>query len=279
MDAFSRFVTRKDLKVNTMTEKETLLSGGNVNTEVVRVGNTVRRNLTNASATIHQLLLHLEAKKFKGSPRFLGIDEKKREMLSFLDGDTGIPSYIWQEDQALVASAQLLRQYHDATLDFLPSKPTWAYIYPNAQHHEVICHNDFAPYNFIYASQVPIAVIDFDLAGPGPRLRDVAYASYWMTPLSFNSNHQRNFAETDSKNGSRRLKLFCKTYGVNPNAELLDMITEVLTFMGDEQQMQSVLGESVTAKLKKEGHLDHWQREQVSFQNYRARIITNLLEL
>jgi hypothetical protein len=116
------------------------------------------------------------------------------------------------------------------------------------------------------------------LAGPGPRLRDVAYTSYWMTPLSFNSNDQKDFAEADVKNGSRRLKLFCKTYGVSPNAELLDMVTEVLTFMGDEQQMQSILGESATAKLKKEGHLEHWQREEASFQKYRSRILTNLLD-
>jgi hypothetical protein len=260
-----------------MTEKEILLSGGNVNEGVVRIGNTVRRNLTNASAAIHQLLLHLEAKKFEGSPRFLGIDEKSREILSFLEGETGIPVYIWQEDNALVASANLLRNYHDATLDFVPSKPAWSYIYPDAQRHEVICHNDFAPYNFIYASRMPIAVVDFDLAGPGPRLRDVAYASYWMTPLSFNSNDQTGFAETDIKNGSRRLKLFCKTYGVNPNAELLDRVAEMLNFMGDEQQMQSIIGESATAKLKKEGHLEHWQREESSFQKHRLQILTNLL--
>jgi Phosphotransferase enzyme family len=260
-----------------MIEKETVLSGGNVNTGVVRIGNTVRRNLTAASATIHQLLLHLEIKGFQGSPRFLGIDDKNREILSFLEGETGIPNTIWQKDEPLVASANLLRHYHDATLDFRPSQSAWAYVYPNAQHHEVICHNDFAPYNFIYSLETPRAVVDFDLAGPGPRLRDVAYASYWMTPLSFNSNGQKDFAMADVEDGSRRLKLFCKTYGVSPDTALLDMIAEVLTFMSDEQQLQPVLGDVATVKLKREGHLDHWKREATAFRQYRSQIQANLL--
>jgi hypothetical protein len=261
-----------------MTEKETSLPGGNVNTGVVRIGNTVRRNLTATSATTHQLLLHLEAAGFSGSPRYLGVDEKNREILSYLEGDTGLPESIWQQDEPLLATARLLRQYHDATLDFVPSEPVWAYAYPGAQWHEVICHNDFAPYNFIYLSGKPVAVIDFDLAGPGPRLRDVAYAAYWMTPLSFNSTDQKDFAEADLKAGSRRLKLFCDAYGVSANTALLDMIAEVLVFMGDEQQMQRVLGASATAKLKDEGHLVHWQNEAAAFRQHRSRLQTNLLE-
>ena len=161
-----------------MSEEETPLAGGNVNPSVVRIGDTVRRSLTAASATIHQLLLHLEAKGFDGSPRFLGIDEKNREVISYLAGATGTPAYIWQHDEPLIAAARLLKQYHDATVDFLPQgEATWAYVYPDITKREVICHNDFAPYNFIYVSEAPVAVIDFDLAGPGPRLRDIAYAT------------------------------------------------------------------------------------------------------
>lgn len=87
-------------------EDEIPLSGGNVNPHVVRIGNTVRRKLTTASPTIHELLLHLETKGFKGSPRFLGIDEKHREVTTFIEGTTSIPATLWQHDTAIIAVIQ-----------------------------------------------------------------------------------------------------------------------------------------------------------------------------
>ena len=261
-----------------MSEKEEILSGGNVNSSVVRVGMTVRRRTTPASLAVHRLLLHLEGKRFSGSPRFLGLDEQGREILSFLEGETGILPSIWQSDEPLIAAATLLKEYHDATLDFVPpDSAQWAYSHPDPDQHEVICHNDFAPYNFVYAAGLPYAVIDFDLAGPGPRLRDVAYAAYWMVPLSFNSADQKNFTRTDAKNGSPRLRLFCKAYGIPVEQSLFDRIAEVLAFMGDERQMRQIVGEAAAARLKEDGHLAHWQREASSFEHHRSWLEDNLL--
>lgn len=260
-----------------MKAEEMPLTGGNVNFGVVRVGNTVRRAMTMVSPTVHQLLLHLEAKDFTGCPRFLGIDDQQREILSFLEGETEFSAALWQADQPVIATAQLLRSYHDATLDFA-QKPTlvWGITYPDAARHEVICHNDFAPYNFIFRSQSPCAVIDFDLVGPGPRLRDVAYAAYWLTPLSFNSADQRRFTETDLQNGSRRLHLFCETYGISVNEALFDMVYEVLGFMGNQKLVEEILGLEVASKLETEGHLMHWQREAQTFLENRSRLAANL---
>jgi len=263
-----------------MHEPEIALSGGNVNANVVRISDTVRRSLTAASPTVHQLLQHLAAKGFNGCPRFLGIDEKNREVTTFIEGDTGIPPTLWQHDAPVIAAAKLLRHYHDATMGFAPTgNSIWAYRYPDATRHEVICHNDFAPYNFIYRDGTPIAVIDFDLAGPGPRLRDVAYAVYWLTPLSFHSDDQIAFAKADLKAGSRRLTLFCATYGITPNVDLLKMIDEVLNFMGDETAMRTVVGPIVAAKLEREGHLAHWQRERASYQAHWPLIEVNLTQM
>ncbi len=264
-----------------MQEPEIPLSGGNVNAAVVRAGNTVRRGQTAHSATIHQLLLHLEHKGFAGSPRFLGTDEEGREILSFIEGSTGIPPAIWQGDGPLAAAAVLLRRYHEAVLDFQPpSGASWAFTYPDPRRHEVICHNDFAPYNFVYGpddgSAIPVAVLDFDLAGPGPRLRDVAYAAYWLAPLSFSGGEQREYGLADLAGGSRRLKLFCAVYGVAIDHALLSMVAEVLADMGDEQRTRRVVGEAAAAKLKAEGHLAYWQREAAAFHEYWPQIKENL---
>ncbi len=173
----------------------------------------------------------------------------------------------------------MLRQYHDATVDFeRQGTDLWLNEYPDPARHEVICHNDFAPYNFVYDGDgIPYAVIDYDLAGPGPRLKDIAYALYWMVPLSFNSDDQVDFAEADVRNGSRRCRLFCDTYGIPVEAELFEMVAEVLDLMGDEEQMVQILGEAAATKLKHEGHLAHWQREAVAYQQNRSRIEANLL--
>jgi hypothetical protein len=257
-------------------QDELPLSGGNVNT-VVRVGDTVRRGLMPHSESVHQLLRHLQNKGFAGSPRFLGIDAQNREILSFVEGETGIPPSIWQSDEAIIATARLLRRYHDATVDFTPTdNATWAYRYPDPARHEVICHNDFAPYNFVYKDGIPIAVVDFDLVGPGPRLKDVAYAAYWTVPLSFHSVDQKEYAAADAQQGSRRLHLFCKTYGIPADSDLLDMIDEVLARMGDESMMQQMVGHEAAARLKRDGHLAHWQQEAAAFQQHRARLEANL---
>ena len=99
---------------------ETLLTGGNINPAVVRVGDTVRRVVNAHSRTVHSLLRHLETQGFAGSPRFLGTDAQEREMLTFLPGEVGFMPYLWENDVSLVAAARLLRNYHDATAGFIP---------------------------------------------------------------------------------------------------------------------------------------------------------------
>ncbi len=252
--------------------EEIPLQGGNVNDSVVRVGDTVRRATSAISPTVHQLLMHLEAKGFTGCPRFLGIDDKQREVLSFLEGETGIPDYLWHDDAPVIATADLLRRYHEATLNFpRDASMTWGITYPDSSRHEVICHNDFAPYNFIYRAQAPYAVIDFDLVGPGPRLRDVAYAAYWLTPLSFGHDLTR-LANQDIQKGSRRLHLFCETYGVSVNEALFDMLHEVLSFMGNKAEVEQLLGIDIASKLEAEGHLPHWRGEARAFLENRHRV-------
>ncbi len=231
-----------------MDEQEMPLAGGNVNTGVVRVGNTVRRQPGHASRAVHRLLRHLEGKHFGGSPKLLGMDEQGREMLSFIDGEAGQWPAIWDSEVALTTSAQLLRSYHDLTIDLVASKANWVGEYPDRARHEVICHNDYGAYNIVFKDLKAVGIIDFDLAGPGPRLKDVAYAAYWMTPLSLSATDMQPHAEADLLTGSRRLKLFCECYGIAADEHLLEMVEEVLCLMGDEAHVTRMVGEAAAAK-------------------------------
>jgi hypothetical protein len=158
--------------------EEAPLTGGNLSA-VVRVGDTVRRPLQPWSAAVHGLLRHLAARGFDGAPRFLGIDDRGREILSFIAGEVGaypLPAFMWS-DEALAGAARLLRRLHDATRGYVaPDGATWQFAYPDRARHEVICHNDVAPYNMVFVDRQPRALIDFDTAGPwsphlGSRLR------------------------------------------------------------------------------------------------------------
>ena len=245
---------------------ETVLSGGNTNASVVRVGDTVRRAMHPASTTVHRLLQHLRQQGFTAAPAFLGIDKQGREILSFIPGYCDIDESVWSNDKLLISAAHCLRNLHDASALFQRSaNDTWGFIYPDLSRHEVICHNDFGLYNLVRDDNACIGIIDFDLAGPGPRLRDIAYAAYWLTPLSQHATDMKPYADTDLRNQCRRLQLFCDTYGVALSAELLEMVSEILHFMGDKAAMEHLFGAAVAARLKRDGHLKHWRSEAEAF--------------
>ena len=102
-----------------MGETETRFTDGNLS-DVVQVGDTVRRVPGPWSPAVHALLRHLEAVGFDGAPRFLGIDERGREVLSFVDGGTLRPDIPGWSEELLSGVGRLLRRYHDAVADFVP---------------------------------------------------------------------------------------------------------------------------------------------------------------
>jgi len=59
--------------------------GGNLN-EAVRIGNTVRRRAGPWTPAVHALLRFLEHEGFP-APRVLGIDERHREILTYIEGE------------------------------------------------------------------------------------------------------------------------------------------------------------------------------------------------
>ena len=168
-----------------MTQQEIPLHGGNTST-VVRVGDTVRRNAGPWTPAVHALLRHLEYVGFTGAPRAFGIDERGREVLSYLEGECGEYPLArhWVTEEALVTVATMLRMFHDAQYGFrAPPNAVWRSFGPPPPDTEVICHHDAAPHNVIWRPDGTLALIDFDLASPGARIYDVAYAAWTWVPL------------------------------------------------------------------------------------------------
>jgi hypothetical protein len=245
-----------------MPDLETTLSGGNV-TPVVRIGDTVRRQTGPWSEAVHALLRHLEAAGFAGAPRFLGLDDRGREILTFLPGEVGHdprPEWMWSDD-VLDAVARLLRRYHDATVGFVPPAGAyWRMVYPDPTRHEVVCHNDVAPYNLVFRERQPVALFDFDFAGPGPRVWDLAYAAYRFVPLS-NEPDVRALGLADPARQDRRLRRFVDAYGLERPTELPAAVEERLEALCAFLEARAAAGDPVFGRHVAEGHLALYQRD------------------
>src|SRR5918998_1398138 len=190
-----------------VTEPEVPLPGGVANRGlVVRVGDTVRRPLRSTSPAAHALLRHLEDVGFAGAPRFLGVDEQGREVLSYVPGSTVLPPYpAWAlTDEALVSVAELLRSYHSAVAGFDPSPYPWPTSPPASFRGELVGHNDLNLDNVVFRDGRAVALIDFDLAGPGSRVWDVACAARLWAPV----RPDATIRDARRGRGLRRLRLF-----------------------------------------------------------------------
>ncbi|WAJ25346.1 aminoglycoside phosphotransferase family protein [Lacrimispora xylanolytica] len=253
--------------MDTVTE----LSGGNMS-RVYKNEGAVYRDLKPQSNTIHRLLQHLENKGVSFTPRFLGLQDTTQEVLSFVEGNTldDYPAAHDMEQKCLTVrlAAELLRQYHDATLDFkrLPDD-IWFLQYDGPLKQEVICHNDFAPYNVTFQEHTPIGIIDFDTACPGPRIWDVAYAAYRFVPLGIevydpkNKEYRKYHKEKDANERRILLHEFLSAYGMDDTFELLRQVLLRLEALVALFDWECKKGNAAFLKMKEEGHQDFYRNE------------------
>jgi Phosphotransferase enzyme family len=196
------------------SHEEILLPGGTTNAGLVtRVGDTVRRPRTATSAATEALLRHLERVGFEGAPRFLGVDERGREVLSYIPGEAAIsPHQRWAlADEALVSVARLLRDYHRAVASFDAGADRWPDPIPEPFRRGLVSHNDPNLDNVIFDGGRAIALIDFDLAGPGSAAWDLACAARLWAPL----RDGRDSPRETRRRSLERLALFADAYGAD----------------------------------------------------------------
>jgi phosphotransferase family enzyme len=194
-------------------KREETLTGGNVGA-MSKVGDTVRRGTGPWTPAVHALLRHLERVGFDGAPRERGKDERGREVLSFVPGET--PDRASPEavtERVLAEVGRLLRRYHQAARGFtLPAGISWHHQgLPGAR--TVVCHNDVSPRNTVFRCGRPVAFLDWDLASPSPPTWDLAQVAWQFVPLSDDAGCAKN-GWSSPPDRARRLRVLCDGYGL-----------------------------------------------------------------
>ncbi|TDE16051.1 aminoglycoside phosphotransferase family protein [Jiangella asiatica] len=227
---------------------------------VVRVGDTVRRPVQPWSPAIHALLLHLEEVGFGYAPRFLGIDEHGREMLTFVEGESGPQSWAKVvDDGGLARFAELLREYHDAVTGFeLPPSVAWSTDTDTSgiDGAEVVCHGDFGPWNVVWQGADPVGVIDWDFAHWGTRSYDVAYALEYVAPFRDDAECLRWLRYPEPPDRRHRIEVFAAAYGLDSTDGLVDAVIEVQRDMIERVRRLAAAGQQPQVDWVAAGHLD-----------------------
>ncbi len=195
---------------------ETPLDGGNMSA-VSRLGDEIRRPMGPWSRNVHELLGTLRRAGITEVPEVLGTTADGRERLSFIEGVVGhypLPHWLWS-DSSLESAARLLRRIHDASVIHVQTREGWRGAAREPV--EVICHNDFAPYNLVFRDGAVVGVIDFDMAAPGPRLWDLAYLAYRLVPFVEDAAAPPSIRDAEDA----RLGALLTAYGTDAPAERL----------------------------------------------------------
>lgn len=124
-------------------DEEEALSGGNNSFEVVRVGDTVRRARDSGSGFAARVLTYLETAQYPHAPRYLGLDGRGRDILSYVPGNTtDHPSQ--RADGAYARGGDMLGRLHEVTAG-----------HPLAAGRECVIHGDPGPFNTIFREGLP----------------------------------------------------------------------------------------------------------------------------
>ncbi len=183
--------------------------------------------------------------------------ERGREILTFIPGTAAWAGgfRLLDGDGQLRRVACLIREFHDAVAGFTPPPGArWQALIP-ADGDEIIAHHDLAPWNLIIGDR-QWAFIDWDVAAPGTRLWDLAYAMHGFVPLTADPACQRADA-------SRRLRLIADAYGLTEHQRLdiIGLLARRTQAMHAFLAEQAALGTQPWARLWHEGHGHAWQAD------------------
>ncbi|WP_167510042.1 phosphotransferase [Curtobacterium citreum] len=210
---------------------------------------------------MHQLLTHLHEQGFVAAPEPIALGDAL-ETVTFVPGVAG--NYPWSAEiageAALVTSARLLRQYHDAAATY-PRSATDVWSQAERLPVETIVHGDFAPYNCVYDGIAAVGLIDFDTAHPGPRVWDVASAVYRFAPFTTGQVEGSTAPTLDER--LERAAEFCRAYELDDRSRgvLVETMTASLVALVTTMETEAAAGNPKFISDLEHGHAELYRAD------------------
>lgn len=176
----------------------------------VRRGDVVVRRARAWTPAVLELLRHLERCGYPFSPRVIESLDPGEEVLGYIPGEVD-GRQNWGGD-AMFELGGILRGLHEATATFvMPAGAVWQddWWVRASSDDAIIGHGDPAPWNIVAREGRPVALLDWEFAGPVDRLQEVAHAA-WLNAQLY-ADDVITPATTDRL---RRLGLFVDGYGL-----------------------------------------------------------------
>lgn len=190
-------------------------------------------------------------------------------MLTFIDGevargaefipdeggrfDLRLPDFVWRDD-VLKCLGALLRAYHDAAATFPWAGREWCYT--TREPVETICHNEVFPSNTVFRDGVPVALIDWDTAAPGPRAWDLGWTAWRWVPFFRDEKCRATGLPTGVADKARRFRMLLDAYGIERDLRIVQAGIERSRHFLEQQLQFAARGSEWEVELARRGFFD-----------------------
>lgn len=234
---------------SSLPEQEERLKGGNTAESVIRVGSTVRKPATLSTPAVQSFVAHLRSVGFQAAPKPLGIDDQGRQVWEY------VPGLLWHSSKTHSLSdlrrvGALIRDLHDAAASFhVPEGTQWNNRY-ELSGHDLICHNDLAPWNLV-CGDTRWTFVDWDATAPATRLWDLAWTCISFPPFE---------PECDLATAASAMQTLLSGYGLDSSryGELIRLMATRARAEYDLIVEGAKEGKQPWIKLHAEAHHQYW---------------------
>jgi hypothetical protein len=235
---------------------------GGVERSVDDGGRTVRRPAGPWTPAVHAFLRFLCAEGLRGVPAVQGIDGD-REVLTYVTGRSVPVDKEVVLDTVLVEAVTWLRDFHDIAEGFRPTKPLrWRGGEVELAADDIVCHNDPGTYNWIIEGGHFVAMIDWDMAGPGRRIDDLAFLAWTGVPFD---------RPMDDAEVLRRLDLVVDAYGEWGPLTLLAAVADRMELACSRIETGQENGDAAMVNLGRAGEPQRTRERLAAFNDRRER--------